>query len=66
MLEKLLQHSNIGTQYQAVYIIELLTKGSFPLQDLKKCVFPKSILLVIHLTVSYACYNGWKLFKFLM
>ena len=36
MLEKLLQHNNIGSQSQIVYILDLLSNGDYSIEDLKK------------------------------
>lgn len=35
MIEKLLQHSNIGSKSQIIYVIELLSKGSHSVKDLR-------------------------------
>jgi hypothetical protein len=35
MLEKTLQHSNLGSQSQIIYIIDLLFKNDYSIEDLK-------------------------------
>ena len=36
MLEKILQHNKLGNQFQILYILKLLSKGAFSIDDLNK------------------------------
>ncbi len=41
MLEKLLQHNSIGSKSQITYVLELLSKENFSIEDLKKACVSK-------------------------
>ncbi len=41
MIEKLLQHNNIGSKSQIIYILELLSNGSYSIEDLKSVCISK-------------------------
>ena len=41
MLEKILQHSHLGTKSHIIYIIELLSNGHYSIQDLKQACASK-------------------------